>query len=88
MASLPASLRAVAAVAALGVRAGAGAKRRLVTAAAASSAPSGVAALHVERNDVRASFAACVGNTPLIRLKKLSEETGCNVRAVHARARA
>lgn len=29
--------------------------------------------------DVRQGFVDCVGRTPLIRLAKLSEETGCEI---------
>ena len=36
--------------------------------------------LRVIPADVRDGFAGSVGNTPLIRLRKLSEETGCEVR--------
>lgn len=41
-------------------------------------------ALRVLASDVRSGVPGAVGNTPLIRLRKLSEETGCEVRAREA----
>lgn len=34
---------------------------------------------HVINRDIRYGLAGAVGNTPLIKLRKLSEETGCEV---------
>jgi hypothetical protein len=36
---------------------------------------------HVLPADVRAGMPGAIGNTPLIRLRRLSEETGCEVSA-------
>ena len=33
--------------------------------------------VRVLRGDIRAGVPGAIGNTPLIRLRKLSEETGC-----------
>ena len=35
--------------------------------------------LRVIAGDVRDGFASSVGNTPLVRLRKISKETGCEV---------
>lgn len=50
------------------------------TPARAASGVAPAASLRVLQGDIRDGFCGAVGNTPLIRLKKLSEETGCEVR--------
>ena len=55
--------------------------RRAFASAATSARPAvtPTAGLRVIDGDIRNGFAGAVGNTPLIRLRKLSEETGCEV---------
>ena len=55
-----------------------GLSKRLISTTTTLSS-SNIATLKVLPNDIRKNFDSCVGNTPLIQLRALSEETGCTV---------
>ena len=37
--------------------------------------------LSLDKNDIKEGIEGCIGNTPLIRIKSLSEATGCDILA-------
>src|SRR3977135_1326979 len=52
---------------------------RRPTRATVFSSPSTCGEITLRGMEIRAGFADTVGNTPLIRLAKLSQETGCEI---------
>lgn len=59
--------------------------RKLTSVAAAlSTSATSASTVRVFENDIRQGLPDLVGNTPLIRLRGLSEATGCNVRVMNS----